>query len=108
MENQAPVSPDSTSVDNDKVLAALSAIPLVGLIVYFAMPDSSDFVKNYAKQGAVLFPIGFILGIIPAVNCVAGPIMIIAIVVLAIQALQENRTYRLPVVADIVDKVFPA
>jgi uncharacterized membrane protein len=95
----------TNSADNDKMLAAVSSIPIVGLIIWFAMKDASAYVKNYAKQGAVLFIFG-LLAIIPIVNCVVLIVEVVCIIVLLVNALQENKTFRLPVVADIADKIF--
>lgn len=95
---------EAGSKSNDNVMAALASIPLVGLIMYFAMPDASPFVKNYARQGTILFPLGFVLGVIPIINFIGGPILLVLIVMLVVQALQGNETYRLPVVADLADR----
>lgn len=101
------------SADNDKVLAAVSAIPIVGLIVFFAMKDASPYVKNYAKQGATLLLIAIVnmlLNAIPVlgwlVSCLVSIALIVAIVVLIIKALQEDKNYKLPVIGDFADSIF--
>ncbi|MBD3362361.1 hypothetical protein GF362_01425 [Candidatus Dojkabacteria bacterium] len=99
------VKSGSSGESNDKVLAAVSAIPLVGLIVYLAMKDASDFVKNYARQGAMLFIVG-ILGFIPLVNCVVIIVEVVGILMLLINALQEKKDYKLPVLGDLAEKIF--
>lgn len=94
-----------SSASNDKVMAALSAIPLVGIIVFFAMKDASPYVKNYARQGGVLF-IFSLLAIIPPVALCVGPIELVAVVILLIKALQGDETFELPVVGDLGKQIF--
>ncbi|HLD03786.1 MAG TPA: DUF4870 domain-containing protein [Candidatus Dojkabacteria bacterium] len=101
------------SSDNDKVLAAVSALPLVGLIVYLAMKDASPFVKNYAKQGALVFlvgVVGMVVGFIPFIGWLISfavwVVELVAIVLLLVNALQEVRDYKLPVLGDLADQVF--
>ncbi len=105
------------SMDNDKVMAAVATIPLVGLIMYFAMKDASDLVKFYAKQSIGLLVvsiaisiISFILAFVPFLNLITSCLSLILALalmgiwlVLLINALQGNK-YRLPVLADLVDQ----
>jgi len=117
MSDASPM-PASTSASNDNVMAAVATLPLIGLIIYFAMPTASDFVKFYAKQSIgllvawiVLGIIGFVVGLIPFLGWIISffvSLLSLALVilwlVLLINALQGNR-FRLPVVADMVDQL---
>jgi len=115
--SDATTSTQAPSVDNDKVMAAVATIPLVGLIIYFAMKDASEFVKFYAKQSiglliisVVITVISIVVGFIPyigwLISCVISLLsfgLFIVWLVLLINALQGNK-FRLPVVADLVDQ----
>lgn len=103
----------SSSTDNDKVLAAVSAIPIVGLIVFFAMKDASPYVKNYARQGGTLFIIAIanmVIGLVPVIgwllSCLVSVVVLVGIVVLLIKALQEDKDYQLPVIGDFSKSIF--
>jgi uncharacterized membrane protein len=102
-----------SSADNDKVLAAVSAIPIVGLIVFFAMKDASPYVKNYARQGGTLFIISIVsmlLGVVPILGgllaCLVSIAVVVGIIILLIKALQEDKTYQLPVIGDFSKSIF--
>src|SRR5690606_13724959 len=110
--------PQPSGAQNDNVLAAVATIPVVGLIIYFAMSDASDFVKFYAKQsiGLLIVWIGisivsFVIGFIPFLGWIISFFLgllslalIIVWLVLLINALQGNR-FRLPVLADFTDQL---
>lgn len=106
---------ESAGANNDTVMAAIATVPLIGLIMYFAMSDSSDFVKHYAKQGTGLFVIAivitvlsFVLAFIPFIGWCASFLlwigMFVAWLMLVINALQGKK-YSLPVVTDLVNSV---
>ncbi len=104
---------------NDKLLAAVSTIGIVGLILYFAMPDASAYVKNYARQGGTLFGVqivyfivSFILGFIPILNvifgiisCLVWIVFVVAWIILLIKAVQEDKEYKLPLIGDLASKI---
>lgn len=111
----------TSSVDNDKMLAAVATIPLVGLIMYYGMSNISDFVKFYAKQSigllilsvivslgsffsAFLFFIPFVGGLLSLVFTVAGIVVFVLWLVALINALQGNK-YELPVVSNVVNQL---
>jgi uncharacterized membrane protein len=104
-----------TAKSDDKVLAAVATIPLVGLILYFAMSDASAMVKNYAKQSnavlalnIVTFILSLVLSFIPFVGCITPLLMFVPLaawVLLLIKALQEVPDYKLPLVGDMFDKM---
>jgi uncharacterized membrane protein len=100
------------SKQDDTMLAALATLPLVGLIIYFAMADASAYVKNYAKQSMGLLAIwlvAVVLGFIPILgwilSCVLGIVGLVAWLMLLINALQGNQTFKLPVLGDLVDGI---
>ncbi|HRN86845.1 MAG TPA: hypothetical protein PK863_06000 [Candidatus Dojkabacteria bacterium] len=100
----------SNTVSDDKVLAAVATIPLVGLIIYYAMPDASDMVKHYAKQSNALLAINLItmvLGFTFILAILSLPLSLLAFVLwvlLLVKALQGEK-YTLPVVGEYFDKL---
>jgi uncharacterized membrane protein len=104
-----------TSKSDDKVLAAVATIPLVGLILYFAMSDASAMVKNYAKQSnallamnIVVFILSVVLSFVPFVGCLTPILSLVPLaawVLLLVKALQNVPDYKLPVVGDMFDKM---
>ncbi len=118
MSDASTPAPVSSAPSNDNVMAAVATIPLVGLIIYFAMKDSSEFVRFYAKQSIgllileiVVWIVTAVIGVIPFLGWVIGPILgmvanlgILAIwLILLINALQGKK-YRLPLLADALDQ----
>ena len=102
----------SNSVSDDKVLAAVATIPLVGLIIYYAMPDSSATVKNYAKQSNAVLAANLVLvvlGMVPVLGWTLAPLLSIVPfvmwLILFIKALQGQEKYLLPVVGEYFDKL---
>lgn len=104
-----------TAKSDDKVLAAVATIPLVGLILYFAMSDASAMVKNYAKQSnallalnVVVFILSLVLSFIPVVQCLTPLLSLVPLaawVLLLVKALQEVPDYKLPVIGEMFDKM---
>jgi uncharacterized membrane protein len=102
---------DSKKQD-ETLMAALATLPLVGLIIYFAMSDASAFVKNYAKQSIgllVLWVVAAALGFIPVLgwilSCLLGIAGLVAWLLLLVNALQSNPTYKLPVLGELMDGI---
>lgn len=108
-----------TSKQDETVLAAVATIPLVGLIIYFAMPDASDFVKHYAKQSiglliitvanTILSFVGFALYFVfigVFVSCLNFIIFIVTMVLWAMLLMNvfQGKKYSLPFLTDIVDQ----
>ena len=105
------------SASDDKVMAAVATLPLVGLILFYAMKDASPMVKNYAKQSnavlaleVVAFILSFVLGLVPFIQIVmicVGPILMLlplaAWVLLLVKALQNVPDYKLPLVGNWFD-----
>lgn len=100
---------------NDKILAAVATLPLVGLVMYYAMKDASPLVKHYAKQSNALLAIQIVSMIVTTVLsaviigvCLGPVISLIGFVLwimLLIKALNEDETYVLPVIGEYFDKM---
>lgn len=101
----------SNSVSDDKVLAAVATIPLVGLIIYYAMPDASAMVKHYAKQSNAVLAVnlvGMVLGFTVILMFLTPFVSLLGFVlwvVLFVKALQGGEKYTLPVVGEYFDKL---
>ena len=109
MTDKAPVAKTATASDQ-KILAAIATIPVVGLVMFYAMKDATPLVKNYAKQSNFLLAltivsillnmtfIGIFFGLLITLLQIAAHIMLI------INALNE-KMYQLPVVGEYFDKL---
>lgn len=115
-ESTDAVKVKTTSSDDHKVLAAVATIPLVGLIIYYAMPDAAPIVKHYAKQSngilalnIVTWLLQFILVLIPFLGWLLLVILWITVwvfwILLLINALKLNQDFKLPVIGDYFDKL---
>lgn len=103
------------SESNDKVMAALATLPLVGLIMFYAMKDASPMVKHYAKQSNALLAIQvvamvvtIVLGTVIIGACLGPIISLVGFagwVLLLIKALNEDPNYVLPVIGEYFDKM---
>lgn len=99
----------TNSNDEHKVLAAVATIPLIGLIMYYAMPDAAPIVKHYAKQSNAVLALNLLITLIsfvPFLNlivCILWVVPLVFWVLLLINALQGNANYKLPVVGEYFD-----
>jgi uncharacterized membrane protein len=115
MAEQVESKPVGASGSNDKVMAAVATIPLVGLIIFLAMKDASPVVKHYAKQSNAILALEVISMIVTVVGsmiiigaCVGFVIGIVAFVgwvLLLLKALKLDEKYVLPVVGEYFDKL---
>jgi uncharacterized membrane protein len=115
MAEQVESKPVESGASNDKVMAAIATIPLVGLIMFYAMKDASPFVKHYAKQSNAVLAmqvISSVIGVVGSIiiigGCVGGILWIISLVawvLLLIKALNGDEKYILPVVGEYFDKL---
>lgn len=108
---------EPTQKSDDKVLAAVATLPLVGLILYYAMPDASAIVKHYAKQSNAVLALSIVSGIISVILGVVIPIIgscigmvfsvlpLVAWIMILIKALNNVSDYLLPVIGDYFDKL---
>lgn len=94
----------SKSVSDDKVLAAVATIPLVGLIIFYAMPDASAVVKHYAKQSNVIL-LSNIIGMIPFLGWIVWFVGFVMWILLFVKALQGDEKFMVPVVGEYFDKL---
>ncbi len=96
----------SKSAGDDKILAAVATIPLVGLIIYYAMPDASDMVKHYAKQSNAVLAVNLVsmlLGVTIFLAILSPFVSLLGFVMwvlLFIKALQGEDKYTLPVIGE--------
>ncbi|MEI7580070.1 MAG: DUF4870 domain-containing protein [bacterium] len=96
---------------NDNVIAAVATLPLVGLIMFFAMPTASKLVKAHAKQSNVHLAasvIAIVLSIIPIIGwCLMPVVMIVDFVFWVMQLIKafKGEEYMVPVVGEFFDKL---
>ena len=83
----------TTSSSNDKVMAIVASIPVIGLIIFFAMTDASPLVKHYAKQSNAVLAlevVSMVVAIIPVLGWIvsffASIIALVAWLMLAVNA----------------------
>ena len=115
MSETVQSKPVQADASNDKVMAAVATIPLVGLIMFYAMKDASPVVKHYAKQSNAVLAIEVVSMIITVVGsviivgaCVGGLLGLVAFVawvLLLIKALNGDGVYVLPVIGEYFDKL---
>lgn len=116
-EETAPTQPEqpaapapAAKAGDDNLMAAISYIWVISIIMLLTKKDS-EFVQFHAKQGLVLFIISTAIWIISIpffflwmVNWIIYLVLFVAAVVGFIKAYNGER-YRIPVVADIAEKI---
>ena len=102
----APVAKKS----DDNLMAALSYVGFIAVVILFVKKDS-DFVQFHAKQGLVLFVgevglwvLGTVTWYLGFIWSLVGLVFLIVSIIGIIKAWSGER-YRIPVVADIADKI---
>lgn len=115
MSEKVESKPVGADASNDKVMAAVATIPLVGLIMFYAMKDASPVVKHYAKQSNAILAIEIVSMIVTVVGsfiiigaCVGGLLGLVALgawVLLLIKALNGDESYLLPAIGEYFDKL---
>ncbi|HEA47458.1 MAG TPA: hypothetical protein ENH97_03515 [bacterium] len=97
-------------IEEGKVFAALSYIPIIGLIFLFAAKENR-FTLFHAKQGAILtgfFILGYILTFVIRDAWFLGILILIptliGMVMGAIKSLGEEK-FKIPLVADLAEKI---
>ena len=105
------------SADNDKILAAVATLPVVGLIMFFAMKDASPLVKHYAKQSNAILAIWIVMSVLIMIlsaitfgvgallGCLTWIVPVAVNVLLIIKAYNGEPSYVLPVIGDFFDKL---
>lgn len=99
---------------DDKVMAAVATMPVVGLVMLLAMKDASPVVKHYARQSngllalnLAVFVLSTVLAFIPLLGCIApifGLVPLVAWVLLLIKVLNGEAKYMLPMIGEMADK----
>jgi len=69
-----------SDINDNKVFAILSYIPLICLVPFFVQAKKSSFVKFHANQGILLFILDFIIGIVSGLLALIGMIPFVGIV----------------------------
>lgn len=91
---------------NSNVIAALSYFWILS-VVFYVTNKNDKFVVFHARQGMVLFALS-LLSMIPVFGWMIAPVITLVVLVAsligAIKAYQ-NEEYRLPVVADLAEKI---
>jgi len=97
-------------IEEGKVFAALSYIPIIGLIFLFAAKENR-FTLFHAKQGAILtgfFILGYILTFVIRGAWFLGILILIpaliGMVMGAIKSLGEEK-FKIPLVSDLAEKI---
>ncbi|MDQ5981659.1 MAG: hypothetical protein QG570_409 [Patescibacteria group bacterium] len=93
----------TSSVSDDKLLAAVSYLWILSVVVYLLKKDNA-YIAFHAKQGMVLMVIGLVLMIVPIIGWALNLVVFIAVVVGAVKAYTGEK-YRLPLIADLADKI---
>jgi len=105
------------SKNDDNIIAAVATIPLIGLIMYFAVNNLKPLPKFYAKQSIGLTALGllqtiiFFFRIVPVLGFIfdilyflLGLLVLVTWIILLIKALQ-GEMYRMPILADTMDQI---
>lgn len=100
---EGSAKPQSASPSDENLMAALSYLWLLSVVMLLVKKES-DYVQFHAKQGLVLFLVSVVLWFIPIVGWMLQIAVVVGIVIGFIQALGGKR-YRLPVVADLAEKI---
>jgi len=116
MSDPTIVHPMQTQIDNDKFMTIAATLPVIGLVIFFAVKTLNPLQKFYAKQAVGLtilaivqfilsffefIPyIGFLFGIVVALFSLT--IFVLWIINL-IKALQ-GEMFRTPVISDLLDQ----
>lgn len=106
----APAAKPAAKASDENLIAALSYISLIAVVILLIKKES-DYIQFHAKQGLVLFIAEVIWGVIatllwflPFISWLVWLVFFIVSVIGFIKAYNGER-YRLPVVADIADKI---
>lgn len=91
----------------NKTMAIIACIPLIGLILLFTEKDDR-FVRYMAAQFGILFVVGVVIGIIPALGWLIAPLFSLAVfifMILAIVKISKGERYDVPVVSVFALKI---
>ena len=106
----APATQPAAKPGDDNLMAALSYISLLAIVMLLVKKDS-EYVQFHAKQATVLFIGEVILGVVSSFTWslfflwdLVWLVFVIVSIIGFIKAYSGEK-YRLPVVADIADKI---
>lgn len=95
-------------IEENKMMAALA---YVVVFIPLFMAKESKFAQFHAKQGLVLFfawVITAFLNVIPILGWILSPILGLGLAIVAILGIVmavQGKEYRMPVIADLADKI---
>jgi len=98
-QEESPKEGMVVSSQDSKLKAAVSCIPIVGLIMYF-MEKEDMRVRFYAAQGILIGVVGIVLGFVPVINFFVWLVALVVIIMVAMKAYQTEEKYKLPIIGD--------
>jgi uncharacterized membrane protein len=117
MSEKVESKPVGADASNDKIIAAIATIPVVGLIMFYAMKDASPVVKHYAKQSNAILAIhvasvvvsvvlgAISFGLLSCVGVLVSLLGVAAQVLLVVKIFNGDDKYLLPVMGEYFDKI---
>lgn len=93
----------NVSKKDTKLLAAVSCIPIVGLVMFFVEKEDKR-VRFYAAQGILIGIVGILLSWIPVINFFVWIVEFVVVIVVALKAYQTDEFYKLPVIGDFAER----
>jgi len=97
------VTPEGNDISDNKLMAGISYIWIIGLILLFLKKDS-PFVQFHAKQGTVLFVASVVFSFVPILGWMLNIIIFVFAIIGLIAALQGKKT-ELPLVGPLAKKI---
>ena len=98
-----PVVMGDKDASDNKLMAAICYIWIIGLILLFLKKDS-PFVQFHAKQGTVLFVASVVLGFVPLLGWILNIVVFVFAIIGLISALQGKKT-ELPLVSNLAKMI---
>ena len=96
---------EGTPVSNQdsKLKAALSCIPIVGLVMFIVEKEDKR-VRFYAAQGMLLGVAGMLIAFVPIIGWLAQLLILAGMVMTGVKAYQTEEYYKLPLLGDWAEK----
>lgn len=91
------------SASDENLIAACSYLWLLSVVILWAKKDS-EYIKFHAKQGLVLFLTSILFWFIPILGWMLQLAVVAGVIVGFVKALGGEK-YRLPLVADLAEKI---
>ena len=102
-ENETPKVTPVKSVDDSKLLAALSYLSILS-IVFYVLKKEDAFIQSHAKQGMVIFVFHLVGMFLGPLALLVWPVALVLMIIGAVKAYSGEK-YRIPVVADLANKI---